>query len=155
MLTENTISKLVEEKIAGTDKFIVEVKIRPSNKIEVLIDSLDKIAISDCVELSRHIESNLDREKDDFELVVSSAGIDQPFRVHAQYTKNLGRNVTVTTTAGEKITGKLVEENTQEITIESSVVKPKEKGKGKQTVIEKLKLPLNQIKETKLVLSFK
>ncbi|MFL5751958.1 MAG: ribosome assembly cofactor RimP [Bacteroidia bacterium] len=155
MITESTISKLVEESIAGSNKFIVEIKIKPVNKIEVLIDSLDKIAISDCVELSRHIEANLDREKDDFQLIVSSAGIDQPFRVHAQYTKNLGRNVEVTTTSGEKMTGKLLEENEEEITIESTRTERKEKGKGKQTITEKLKLPLNQIKETKLILSFK
>ena len=155
MISESEIRKLVEERISGTNKFIVEIKIKPSNKIEVLIDSLERIAISDCIELSRHIESNLDREKEDFELVVSSSGIDQPFKVPAQYTKNIGKEVAVVTHDGNKITGKLVEESEGEITVETTKTERKEKGKGKQTIIEKLKLPLNQIKETKLILSFK
>lgn len=156
MIAESTIQKLIEEKFEGTDKFIVSIKISVNNRIEVLIDGLTNISIKDCVELSRHIESSLDREQEDFELHVSSSGIDQPLQLEKQYVKNTGRNVTIVKTDGEKLEGKLLgltNEN-KDITVESTRTEKNEKGK-KQIITEQITIPLQQIKETKLVLSFK
>ncbi len=155
MISEALIKQLAEEKLKGSNKFIVDLKVKPANKIEVLIDGMERIAISDCVELSRHIESGLDREKEDFELLVSSAGIDAPFKVEKQYEKNAGREVSVLTKEGLKITGKLLGLENDEVSIETKRTERIEKGKGKQTITENLRLALSQVKETRLILSFK
>jgi ribosome maturation factor RimP len=156
MIAENTIRQLVEEHIKGSDKFIVSIKVSANNRIEVLIDGLTNISIQDCINLSRHIESSLDREKDDFELQVSSSGIDQPLVMEKQYVKNTGRTVQVLKTDGVKLEGKLIGllEDSKEIRIENSRTQKDEKGK-KQIITEQITIPLQEIKETKLVLSFK
>ena len=153
MISEKQIKQLVEEKLAGSNKFIVDLKIKPANKIEILLDSFDKIAIKDCVEVSRHVESNLDREKEDFELMVSSAVLEEPFKVTEQYKKNIGKEVAVITTEGIKISGKLV--NFENDGIELEIKKTEGTGKNKQIILENLKLSFNQIKETKIIFSFK
>ncbi len=155
MISEKHIKQLVEEKLAGTNKFIVDLKIKPANKIEILLDSFDQIVIKDCVEVSRHVESSLDREKEDFELMVSSSGLEEPFKVPEQYKKNIGKEVSVLTSEGVKILGKLLQFENGEISLETTKTERAEKGKGKQTTVENLKFSLNQIKETKIIFSFK
>ena len=73
----------------------VITKISADNRISVFIDSLKGININDCAVLSRLLEDQLDREKEDFELTVSSAGLDQPFIVIEQYKKNIGKQIKV------------------------------------------------------------
>jgi ribosome maturation factor RimP len=81
MIKKQTILDLIEAHFAGTDKFIVDVKVLTGNKIEVYIDAPNHVVIAECVALSRHIESSLDREKEDFELQVSSPGATESFKV--------------------------------------------------------------------------
>ena len=155
MITEKKIRELTEEKIKGTDRFIVSVKVSTAKKIEVLLDGLTNIAINDCIEISRFIESSLDRENEDFELMVSSAGIDQPFTVEKQYQKNIGRELIVLKKDGLKVKGVLVAyEPETSILIESEKIIKNEKNK-KQTIKEHITIPLQEIKESKLILSFK
>jgi ribosome maturation factor RimP len=155
MITEKIIRELTEEKIKGTDRFIVSVKVSTAKKIEVLLDGLTNIAINDCIEISRFIESSLDRENEDFELMVSSAGIDQPFTVEKQYQKNIGRELIVLKKDGLKVKGVLVAyEPETSILIESEKIIKNEKNK-KQTIKEQITIPLQEIKESKLILSFK
>lgn len=156
MIEEKTIRDIIDAQFEGTDRFIVSLKISVNNRIEVLIDGLTNISIKDCIDLSRHIESSLDREKEDFELMVSSAGIEEPLQLEKQYLKNIGRNVKVLKTDGIKLEGKLIallNEN-KDIQIENTRTEKNEKGK-KQVITEQITIPLQQIKETKLVLSFK
>lgn len=156
MIAESTIKNLVEEKFKDTDRFIVSIKISANNRIEILIDGLSNISIKDCIDLSRHIESSLDREKEDFELMVSSSGIDEPIFMEKQFIKNIGRKVEILKIDGIKIEGTLLgiinESNT--IQIENNRIEKNSKGK-KQTITEQITIPLHEIKETKLVLSFK
>jgi len=155
MITEKKIRELIEEKIKDTDRFIISVKVSPAKKIEVLLDGITNIAINDCIEISRFIESSLDREQEDFELMVSSAGIDQPFTVEKQYQKNIGRELNVLKKDGIKLKGVLVSyEPETSILIESEKIIKNEKNK-KQTIKEQITIPLQEIKESKLILSFK
>ncbi|MCD6067337.1 MAG: rimP [Bacteroidetes bacterium] len=156
MIAESIIRELVEEKIAGSDRFIVSIRVSVNNRIEILLDGLTNISIKDCIDMSRHIESSLDRETEDFELQVSSSGIDEPLVMEQQYVKNTGRNVEILKTDGVKLEGKLLGllEDTKEIRIENSRTEKNEKGK-KQTITEQITIPLQEVKETKLVLSFK
>ena len=155
MITEKKIRELIEEKIKDTDRFIISVKVSPAKKIEVLLDGITNIAINDCIEISRFIESSLDRGQEDFELMVSSAGIDQPFTVEKQYQKNIGRELNVLKKDGIKLKGVLVSyEPETSILIESEKIIKNEKNK-KQTIKEQITIPLQEIKESKLILSFK
>ncbi len=155
MITVQSISQLVEEKLKGTDRFIISVKVSPNKRIEVLLDGLSNIAISDCIDMSRHIESSLDREQEDFELMVSSAGIDEAFVVEKQYQKNIGREVDVVKKDGNKINGKLISYKEADAIVVESSKTVKDEKKKKQIITEQITIPLQEIKETKLVLSFK
>jgi ribosome maturation factor RimP len=155
MITEKRIQELVEEKIAGTGNYIVEVRVRPGNKINILLDNDANISISDCVEVSRYVEHQLDRETEDFELEVSSPGLDQPLRILRQYHKYLGKQVQVLTSEGKTITGELKSADEEAIVIETRAKEKVEGKKSKQLVVTEHRLPFGQVKETKIVISFK
>ncbi|MCC6181554.1 MAG: ribosome assembly cofactor RimP [Bacteroidia bacterium] len=154
MIKKEKILQLIEEHLLNTEKFLVDVKILPGNVIEVYIDSPTHVVISDCVALSRHIEGNLDREKEDFELSVSSPGATQPFKVLQQYKKYVGTKVKTQTLEGKKFEGILLKADDIGFEIEETRREKKPIGKGNHTVIEKINLTYNQVKETKSVLPF-
>lgn len=155
MISKGQITALVEEKIAETDYFIVDISVSSSNQIRVEIDGDQGVNINDCVQISRHIEGNFDREVEDFELTVSSAGMDQPFKILRQYQRYLGREVELKTTEGEKWKGKLLAADESNVELEVAERKKVEGKKKKQLIIEKKTVPMEQVKETKVVISFK
>lgn len=118
---------LIKDKLEGTDKFLVEMHISGDNRINVAIDGDNGVTIDDCIELSRHIEKNLNRDEEDYELNVASAGLDNPLKLHRQYVKNIGRTLAITTTDGEKITGKLMEVSDNDIVVEPENLSRKKK----------------------------
>lgn len=154
MINKQTIISLIESHFEGSDKFIVDVKILAGNKIEVYIDAPKHIVIADCVELSRFIEGHLDREKEDFELQVSSPGATESFKVLDQYRKYKETKVKVVTKDGKKHEGVLKEANDDTFVIEETRREKKIVGKGNQTVIENITIAYNNVKETKSVLPF-
>ena len=158
MISKKKVMELIDERIAelANGLFVVELTISANNIIHVELDKHDgNVAINDCMSVSRNVEHNLDREQEDFELHVSSAGLDKPFRVLAQYTKNIGREVKATLHTGKKIEGILTSADDKEITLETSSMEKPEGKKKKELVVEQHVLPLDQIKETKIVISFK
>jgi ribosome maturation factor RimP len=154
MIKKQTIIDLIERHFEGTDKFIVDIKILAGNKIEVYIDAPNHIVIADCVALSRFIEENLDREKEDYELQVSSPGATESFKVLPQYKKYIGTKVLVKTTEGTKHEGVLMSANENEFVIEETRREKKTVGKGNHNVTEHITLTYKQTKETKSVLPF-
>lgn len=154
MINKQTIISLIESHFEGSDKFIVDVKILAGNKIEVYIDAPKHIVIADCVELSRFIEGHLDREKEDFELQVSSPGATESFKVLDQYRKYKETKVKVVTKDGKKYEGVLKEANDDTFVLEETRREKKIVGKGNQTVIENITIAYNNVKETKSVLPF-
>ena len=155
MISESHIRKLIEEKIADTEYFLVDLTVSAANAINVEIDSPEGVKISDCVAVSRHIESNLDREENDFELSVSSAGVGRPFKVFQQYEKNVGKEVEVILSNGNKLQGELMEAAEDKITLKTSRKERIEGKKKKETIIEDKDIPMDEIKETKVIISFK
>jgi ribosome maturation factor RimP len=154
MIKKETIVNLINTHFAGTDKFIVDVKILKDSKIEIYIDAPNHILIADCVELSRFVESNLDREKEDFELQVSSPGATESFKVLEQYVKYKETKVTVKTKDGVKIEGIIKEANPTSFVIEETRREKKTIGKGNTTIIENITIEYINVKETKSVLPF-
>jgi len=150
MIDKETIQAISEEFIKGTDLFIVAVKVSSANRITVLADKKQSITIDECAALHRHIENSLDREKEDFELQVSSPGLDLPFSVIQQYYKNEGRKVEVVDIDGVKYTGKLKNITSGGFELETEV-----KAKGKAKEIKDLSFNFEQIKSTRVILIIK
>jgi len=92
MIEKKVVSQLVEEKLASSSNYLVDVVIKPGNLIVVEIDNDEAVSIDDCAELSRYLEEHLDRDVEDYELEVGSAGITSPFKVLRQYVKNIGND---------------------------------------------------------------
>jgi len=156
LVTKEHITQLVEQFIAGNDDlFLVEITISPSAQISVAVDSEQGVDIDRCVALSRHIEGNLNREEEDFELTVASAGLSEPLKVHRQYVKNVGRNVAIVLKNGEKFIGKLTDVNPDEVQIEyEEIVKTEPKGKKKKICTQKT-ITFADIKKTTIEISVK
>ncbi len=148
MITTSQIKTLFEQWQKDELVFLVDLTVKPGNKITVLIDRIGGLNITDCVEFSRFIEANLDREKDDFELSVSSPGADAPFKVLKQYQKNIGRNVKIITKDDQIVTGKLIKQEGNSIEIEP------EKGKKTKVAVPNT-FEINNIKEIRVIISFK
>ncbi len=154
MILVKTIEQIASTKLSEGSNFIVEIVVKQGNKVIVLLDNDNGIAIADCVAMSRHIESNLDREVEDFELNVMSPGLTEPFKIVRQYQKNIGKQVEIKTKEGLKLSGKLLKVYNEGIELETRAKEKTEKNKGKQLIISTINLKYNQIKETKLIISF-
>jgi len=152
MLKEQ-VKKLVEEKVAGTGCFLVDVKVSPS-KIMVFIDKPAGLKIEDCIEVNRFLQMQLEESNvlENYELEVSSPGMDEPLKVFQQYQKRIGKELSVITFDGLKHTGILESADEEGIVLSETIVK-KEKGKKEKTT-QSVQLPFTQIKETKVVVSF-
>ncbi len=153
MIIKEQISKLANECLSGSDKFVVGINISTENKITVFIDGDNGVTISNCVQLSRFIENTIDRNKEDFELNVSSAGVDQPFVLLRQYINNLNNKVQVITTDGKKTTGVLIKINDGEIELLEEI-KSKNKKIKKTKTGEVITIPMSDIKSTKRKVTF-
>jgi ribosome maturation factor RimP len=105
MIDKNIIEQLVREYIANGPVFLVEVKISSTGRITILADRNEGITIDECAAISRFVEGRLNRDVEDFELMVSSPGLDMPFRVIEQFYKNEGKNVEVLDKSGKKFRG--------------------------------------------------
>jgi len=154
MIQKDHIIQLAESFLEGTDNYLIEVKVSAANKIMVLIENDLHVSIKECIALSRHIEHSLDREAEDFELEVSSPGIDQPFRKLRQYKKYLGKDVEVKLANGIVTKGKLISATEQEIEIMPSLDKKKKKTVHSETNTPgPIHYPLTDLKETRLIIT--
>ena len=155
MIDKEIVRQIVEDFIKGSEIFLVSVEVKSGNIIVVEIDSDDSVSIDDCIALNKFIESKLDRNIEDYELEVGSAGISQAFKILRQYRKYIGKEVEVLTKAGKKLQGILKDANEQNmaLTIEKQV-KP-EGAKRKMTVEEDLTFTYDEIKYTKYLIRFK
>ena len=151
MLTEKQIKKLIAEHFKGSEFFLVELVIKPVNKVSVFIDGDHRVNIEICKQLSRFLEENFDRESEDFELTVSSAGADRPLKLPRQFKKNIGNDLEVVTKEGVKITGTVL--NADEEGVEIEQLPAKKSGKLQEKIVVSLKF--GDIKSAKEVISFK
>ncbi len=147
MISEQLIKDLTTQHLAGSDRFAVSIAVRSDNRIRIFIDSDTHVLIEHCIELSKFIESQLDRDAEDFELNVSSSGLDQPYKLSRQYIKNIGRNVSVLQKDNNKIEGTLIAADEQGFSV-------KEITKVKKVITETTHNFLySEIKETKEIIT--
>lgn len=154
MLDAKEIKKFIETQLEGSDLFLVDVKVKPDNLIEVEIDSDLPVSIEECEKLTRAIESEFDRDKEDYTLEVGSAGLTSPFKVPRQYQKYIGREVEVLTKDGKKLTGVLRKADDKGFSID--VPQKVKKPDMKRPVVENVPhdFGYDEVKQTKYVLKF-
>jgi ribosome maturation factor RimP len=155
MIKKESVNQLIDDFLSGTDYYLVNLNISPDNRISIEIDSFQGVTIEFCVDLNRYIESKLNRDEEDYELEVGSAGLTEPFKVLKQYKKNLGNEVETLTKEGLKIKGELsdVFDDHFILKVEKSI-KP-EGSKRKTNVIESMTFKYDEIKSTKYIINFK
>jgi len=149
------IESIVNRFTEGTDLFLVEVKVSPMNEVEVVVDSDTSITIDRCVELSRTIEAEFDRDTEDFELSVMSAGVGQPLKLLRQYQKAIGHPVEVVMKDGMKYAGNLESADQRAIVVVWEEKQLVEGKKRRQLVEVRKELPLDGMKSVKRELAFK
>ena len=160
MINAKKIQILAEEFLEGTSAFLVDVKVASGNVIRISLENDDRTSITDCVELSRHIEGSFDREEEDFSLDVGSPGLDQPLKVLRQYLKIIGTQIAVNPIEGKKMQGELVSVEEEEGELKSLVLKTREKKriegrKATEWVDEEHQFQAGEIEWTKVIISFK
>lgn len=152
MISEEQIRKLIEQQYGDDDLFIVDIRIGKSNEITVRLDKDEGITIDECAAISRFIENLLGRESGDYDLVVSSPGLDMPFRVQRQYKKHLNKMVDVVFMDGQKQRGKLIAVSDTGIELER-INKPYQR-KNSQPEEQCCFYAFDQIKTTKAVIDY-
>jgi len=151
MISKEEIRKVAEPKIIEQGGFFVDVKVNTANVIIVFFDRMEGVQVEHCLLISKYIEEYFDREVEDYELTVCSAGLDNPFMVNEQYQKYIGKEVGVLLTNGKRKTGIILSYD-ESLLLE--IVK-KKKGNRKDYILEEVSIPKEEIKETKLKINFK
>jgi ribosome maturation factor RimP len=154
MVQREFIENLVSEVLTD-EYFIIDVSVQKGSVIEVIIDGDKGVTIQKCVEISRHIEEGLNRETEDFELSVFSAGLGNPFRVYRQYLKNIGETVEVKMTESNPVKGiiKHVDENGFDL---ESKIFVREEGKSKKVeVVKSVRFNFSDQPEVRNSITFK
>lgn len=154
MIDRNAIYEFVEKCLEGTDLFPVDVTVGKDNNIVVEIAGPEGVSIDSCVELTRKIEQEFDRDKEDYELEVGSAGLTSPFKVQRQYAINKGQKVEVLTADGEKLHGTLGDSDSEgfDLLLKKKVKEPEQKRPVEQTVTRRFAYP--EVKYTRVELEF-
>ena len=151
MITKTQISTLVEQSLLDTDLFLVDVKVKPSNVIEVYVDADSAVNIDQCVAISRYVEGKLDRDAEDFELSVFSWGLSGALKLDRQLQKYLGQDVEVKTKELGKFQGKLVRFDAEQVEIAPA---PKKVSKKKPAEEQKNLLLVRKSTELKPAIIF-
>ena len=148
------VKDLLEAALVEKPKlFLIDFVVGPMNRVEITIDGDDGVVVDDCIELSRAIEHNLDRDEEDFSLQVMSAGVTEGLVHQRQYAKNVGRVLEVVTKE-DKIEGELIAATADNFTIEWKAREPKPVGKGKITVTKSAVIAFEDVVKANVVVKF-
>ncbi len=140
MIDKKELQAFVEDQLKDSQYFLTDIKVTPNNEITVEIDSMTPGDIDECIKLTRAIEEAFDRDVEDYELEVGTAGLTSPLKVRRQYDKYIGQDLEVLTTDGRKLHGMLRSVSDDGIVL---AIQQKVKKEGvKRPVIETLELPL-------------
>ena len=148
---EELLNNFLEER---KDLFLIDLKFSAGDDITVILDGDNGVSLQDCLDASRAIEFNMDREDHDFSLQVMSAGLSEPLSSERQFRKNIGRDLDILMNNSTKIEGELAKVDDEKITLILRYRKPKEVGKGKVDVEEEKEIPYSEIKKALVAIKF-
>lgn len=154
MISKAKVTEIVNQWLAEREYFLVDVSVSADNCVSVEIDHADGVWIEDCVLLSRHIEANLDRDVEDYELEVGSAGIGQPFKVLQQYVNHIGKEVEVLAKDGKKYRGIMARADEAEFAVTVQVKEKPEGAKRPVLVDKEYTWRYEDVKYTKYLIKF-
>lgn len=154
MLSKKKILGLIDSLLIEKELFIISLEINTANNIKLIVDSMKGVGIAECVALSRAIEHNLDRDEEDFELEVFSAGLTEPYTIKEQYLKNIGNEIEVVLKAGSKEKGILCAVNDEDFSIEQEKKVKVEGKKKKQQIKEIMSFTYAECSKVKSVIKF-
>ena len=146
MITADSVKGYIEEELRRNDLFLIDLTVGNANRIRVIIDSLAGITVEECARLSRIIENKLDRDKEDFDLEVTSPGLNKPLVLPFQYMKNIGRQIEVLTLTDKKIIGTLIHADEEKIEMETKTKMKIEGKKKKEIIVERFPVNFNEIR---------
>lgn len=136
------------------DLFLIDIKFSATDHIRVILDGDEGVTLQDCLDASRAIEFNMDRDEHDFSLEVMSAGLSEPLNSLRQYRKNIGRSLELILNDGSEVEGELVKVEDDHITLVLKYRKPKDIGKGKVDVVEEKDFLYSDIKKALVAVKF-
>ena len=148
---EELLNNFLEER---KDLFLIDLKFSAGDDITVILDGDNGVSLQDCLDASRAIEFNMDREDHDFSLQVMSAGLSEPLSSERQFRKNIGRDLDILMNDSTKIEGELAKVDDEKITLILRYRKPKDVGKGKVDVKEEKEIPYSEIKKALVAIKF-
>ena len=148
---ESLIGEFLKER---EDLFLIDLRFSAADDITVILDGDQGVSVQDCLDASRAIEFNMDREEHDFSLQVMSAGLSEPLKSERQFRKNIGRELDVLLTDDTKVEGELLTLDEKSITLVLRYRKPKEVGKAKVDVVEEREIPYSEIKKALVTVKF-
>jgi len=154
MISAERIRTCIDEELRRNDLFLIDLVVSSSNRIKVVIDSMKGITVDECARLSRTIENKLDRDEEDFDLEVSSPGLDRPLVLPFQYLKNTGRQIEVLTMEDQIIKGILRYADEEKIEVETETRNKIEGKKKKETIVKRLSFKFNEIRSAKVIITF-
>ncbi len=154
MIAKQNVAEIVNQWLADKEYFLVDVAVSGDNRIVVEIDHAEGVWIDDCVELSRFIEASLNRDEEDYELEVGSAGIGQPFKVLQQYVNHIGKEVEVLAKDGKKYRGVLTRAEQEDFSITVQVKEKPEGAKRPVLVDREYTWRYDETKYTKYLIKF-
>ncbi len=155
MTDRKFLEQIVNEYITDKDIFLVSIRVSRDNDIEIAIECTSRdVEMDDCANLSRFVESKLDRETEDFSLTVTSAGLTSPFKVFKQYEKFVGKEIEVMQGSGTKLHGILRSATPEVIELEYETLEAVEGKKRKAKVLRTDAIPMSSIKSAKPVIRF-
>lgn len=145
----------IDSEIVARGLYIIEVTVSKDNDVEVTIESEEgKVELEDCVAISRFFETKFDRETEDYSLTVTSAGLDQPFKVLKQFIKAVGSKVEVSLKGGKKMVAVLVEADEDSITLKYSLKEAVEGRKKKEMVEHVDRFEMEQVNAVRPFIEF-
>jgi len=151
MITSETIRGRIENDLYAKGFFLVDIQVKPSGKIVVFVDNFGGITLDDCVSITQLIESKIDRNQEDYELEVSSPGLDNPLKLPVQYKKNAGRFLRVITLDGSTMEGRIKEADDDKFILETVGMKKKERKK-EENPAQFVEISYKEVKTAKLLI---
>ena len=154
MIDIEQVKNIVNSKLDDSKYFLVDVQVSKTNEINVEIDADDGVDIDFCVELSHYIEQNLDREVEDYELNVGSAGLTTPFKIKRQYQKNIGNQIEVLARDGKKHRGELVSVDDESFKVDEHVMEKRKGDKRKKEYVNTCEYRYDEVKKVTCLIDF-
>lgn len=154
MIVKSKIEDIIREEISDSEVFVVNISVKPGNRIQVYLDQPGGIALETCIKYSRLIESSFDREIEDFDLQVSSPGLTESFKVPQQYHNNIGNSVKILCIDGEKHKGVIKSADESGLDLDAEIRVKSADSKKKTTEIKSVRIDYKDIKTAKVNLEF-